>query len=70
MAHFIELRDSGRWRHYYAQPAQIHEAVREAARARDEWAKLACVCAGAERRAVVIFPHLEGGSVDAVAADR
>jgi uncharacterized repeat protein (TIGR03809 family) len=41
MAHFVELRDSGRWRHYYAQPAQIHEAVREAIHARDEWAKLA-----------------------------
>ena len=39
MAHFIELRDSGR----YAQQAQIHEAVREAVRARDEWAKIAGV---------------------------
>jgi hypothetical protein len=40
IAHFIDLRDSGRWRHYYAQPAQIHEAVREAIHARDEWARI------------------------------
>jgi len=43
MAHFIDLRDSGRWRHYYRQQAEIHEAVREAARARDEWARIAGV---------------------------
>jgi hypothetical protein len=43
MAHFVELRDSGRWRHYYAQPAEIHEAVREAIRARDACAKIAGV---------------------------
>lgn len=43
MAHFIELRDSGRWRHYYAQPAEIHDAVREAVRSRDEWARIAGV---------------------------
>ena len=41
IAHFIDLRDSGRWRHYYTQQTEIHEALREAIRARDEWARIA-----------------------------
>ena len=43
MAHFIDLRDSGRWQNYYTQQAEINEAVREAIRARDEWARIAGV---------------------------
>ncbi|MGB6542031.1 MAG: hypothetical protein WBF03_14300 [Xanthobacteraceae bacterium] len=43
MAHFIDLRDSGRWQHYYTQQAEINEAVSEAICARDEWARIAGV---------------------------
>jgi uncharacterized repeat protein (TIGR03809 family) len=43
LAHFIDLRDSGRWRHYYVQQADIHEAVQEAVRIRDRWAGIADV---------------------------
>jgi hypothetical protein len=43
IAHFIDLRDSGRWRHYYAQQAEIHAAVQEAVRIRDQWARIAGV---------------------------
>jgi uncharacterized repeat protein (TIGR03809 family) len=38
--HVIELRESGRWRHYYT-PEEFLEALREAVRSRDEWARLA-----------------------------
>jgi hypothetical protein len=43
MAHFIDLRDSGRWQNYYTQQAEINEVVSEAIRARDEWARIAGV---------------------------
>ncbi len=39
-AHVIDLRDSGRWRHYYT-PAELNEVLREAVRGRDEWARIA-----------------------------
>jgi hypothetical protein len=39
-AYLADLRDSGRWRRYY-QWEDILEAVREAADARDIWARLA-----------------------------
>jgi len=39
-AHVIELRDSGRWRHYFTR-AELAEAIREAVRIRDEWARIA-----------------------------
>ncbi len=39
-AHVVELRDSGRWKHYYTA-AELLEAVREAASTRDEWARIA-----------------------------
>jgi uncharacterized repeat protein (TIGR03809 family) len=39
-AHFVELRDSGRWRRYYTWE-QILEVVREAVDTRDTWARLA-----------------------------
>jgi len=39
-AHFIELRDSGRWRHYYTQP-ELFDTIREAGEICDEWARIA-----------------------------
>jgi uncharacterized repeat protein (TIGR03809 family) len=39
-AHIVELYDTGRWRHYYTQ-AELVEALREAIRVRDEWARIA-----------------------------
>jgi len=41
-AHVEELRDSGRWRHYYTWE-ELLDALREAANSRDEWARLAGV---------------------------
>jgi uncharacterized repeat protein (TIGR03809 family) len=38
--HVIELRESGRWKHYYT-PEEFLEAMREASNSRDEWARLA-----------------------------
>jgi uncharacterized repeat protein (TIGR03809 family) len=40
LAHVEELRDSGRWRHYYKWDELI-EALREAAATRETWARLA-----------------------------
>ena len=39
-AYVVELRDSGRWRHYYTWE-QLLDAIREAVNTRDEWARLA-----------------------------
>jgi uncharacterized repeat protein (TIGR03809 family) len=39
-AHFIELCDSGRWRHYYTH-AEFLEEMRKVLRMRDRWAVLA-----------------------------
>jgi uncharacterized repeat protein (TIGR03809 family) len=39
-AHIIELRETGRWRHYYT-PDELLAALREAIQTRDEWASLA-----------------------------
>jgi len=39
-AHVIELRESCRWQHYYT-PEEFLDALREAVRSRDEWARLA-----------------------------
>jgi hypothetical protein len=39
-AYVVELRDSGRWRHYYTWE-QLLDAMREAVNTRDEWARLA-----------------------------
>jgi hypothetical protein len=38
--HVVELRDSGRWQHYYAWD-ELLEAVREAMNTRNEWARIA-----------------------------
>jgi uncharacterized repeat protein (TIGR03809 family) len=39
-AHVIELRESGRWKHYYTAE-ELLEVLREAAGMRDAWAKIA-----------------------------
>jgi hypothetical protein len=39
-AHVIELRESGRWKHYYTAE-ELLEALREAVSMRDTWAKIA-----------------------------
>lgn len=39
-AHVVELRDSGRWRHYYTWD-ELLGALREAFATRDTWARLA-----------------------------
>lgn len=39
-AYLIELRDSGRWRHYFTRE-QLLDAMREAENSRDVWAKIA-----------------------------
>jgi uncharacterized repeat protein (TIGR03809 family) len=41
-AHVLELHDNGRWRHYYTQE-ELLDAIREAIRTRDEWARIAGV---------------------------
>jgi len=38
-AHFIELRESGRWRHYY-KSAELLEAIRDAGRMCNAWARI------------------------------
>jgi len=38
--HFIELADSGRWRHYFSRD-EFNAEVRKAAALRDQWARLA-----------------------------
>ena len=39
-AHVIELRESGRWKHYYTAE-ELLDALREAVGMRDAWAKIA-----------------------------
>ena len=39
-AHVIELRESGRWKHYYTAE-QLLDALREAVNMRDAWARIA-----------------------------
>jgi uncharacterized repeat protein (TIGR03809 family) len=39
-AHVSELRESGRWKHYYTAE-ELLEALREAMNMRDAWAKIA-----------------------------
>jgi len=38
--HFLELCDSGRWRHYYTE-AEFLDEMRKVLRVRDQWAALA-----------------------------
>jgi hypothetical protein len=39
-AHVVELRDSGRWRHYYTWD-ELSDALHEAMSTRDKWARIA-----------------------------
>jgi hypothetical protein len=39
-AHVVELRETGRWRHYYTSE-ELLDVMREAVNSRDEWARLA-----------------------------
>jgi uncharacterized repeat protein (TIGR03809 family) len=39
-AHVVELRESGRWRHYYTAE-ELLSALREAVNMRDSWARIA-----------------------------
>jgi hypothetical protein len=39
-AHFVELIDSGRWRHYFT-PEVLNAEMRKAALLRDQWARIA-----------------------------
>jgi hypothetical protein len=39
-AHFAELCDSGRWKHYFTK-AELDQQMRLAAALRDQWARLA-----------------------------
>ncbi len=41
-AHFIELVDSGRWRHYFSSD-ELDREIRKARSLRDQWARLAGV---------------------------
>ena len=40
LAHVCDLRDSGRWKHYYSA-GELLEVVNERARTRDAWAQIA-----------------------------
>ncbi len=40
--HFIELCDTGRWRHYYTQ-AEFLDEMRKVLRVREQWASIAGV---------------------------
>jgi hypothetical protein len=39
-AHFFELRDSGRWRHYYTWD-ELLDVLHEVVNSCDEWARIA-----------------------------
>jgi uncharacterized repeat protein (TIGR03809 family) len=39
-AHVVELRETGRWRHYYTAE-ELLNALREAVNMRDAWARIA-----------------------------
>jgi len=41
-AHIVDLRDSGRWKHYYSAE-ELLEVMREAESTRDAWARIAGV---------------------------
>lgn len=40
--HFVELSDTGRWRHYYTQ-AEFLDEMRKLIRVRNQWARIAGV---------------------------
>jgi hypothetical protein len=46
-AHFVELVDTGRWRHYFSRD-ELDLEMRKAAALRDQWARLAGVSNGVD----------------------
>jgi uncharacterized repeat protein (TIGR03809 family) len=44
-AHFVELYESGRWRHYYSEEEFLYR-MREAVRLSERWARIALGAAG------------------------
>jgi hypothetical protein len=40
-AHFLDLQQSGRWKHYYDSERQILDRLRETARMTERWAAIA-----------------------------
>jgi uncharacterized repeat protein (TIGR03809 family) len=49
LAHFVELYESGRWRHYYSEEQFLYR-MREAIRLSERWAQIALGSAGEVRR--------------------
>jgi len=49
-AHFIELVDTGRWRHYFSQD-RLNAEMRKAAQLRDAWARIAGILPKAQEPA-------------------
>ena len=47
-AHFVELIDTGRWKHYFSRD-ELDREMRKAAALRDQWASLAGVINGADQ---------------------
>jgi uncharacterized repeat protein (TIGR03809 family) len=45
LAHFVDLYESGRWRHYYSEEQFLHR-MREAVRLSERWAQIALGAAG------------------------
>jgi hypothetical protein len=41
-AHFVELSDSGRWKHYFTT-VELNMEIRKASALRDQWARIAGV---------------------------
>jgi hypothetical protein len=39
-AYFVDLSDTGRWKHYFTRPA-LELEIRKAAQLRDQWARIA-----------------------------
>jgi hypothetical protein len=46
-AHFVELVDTGRWRHYFSRD-QLEQEMRKAAALCDQWARIAGIGNGAD----------------------
>ena len=69
--HFIELCDTGRWRHYYTHDEFLIE-MRKVLRVRDQWATIAGLAAsngapnveGSVQDEIFAFPHRVGPAAD------
>ena len=54
-AHFVELVDTGRWRHYFSRD-ELEREMRKAQALRDQWARLAGVMNGADESEELLPP--------------